>query len=400
MKINGKITITGSKSETNRLLMLQALSSHAFEILNTSNSKDSQVMREALTSKEKKINIGIAGTAMRFLTAYFAVKENREIILTGEGRMLERPIGILVDALNNLGSEISYVNKLGFPPLRIKGKKITKNKVEIPADISSQYITALMLIAPFLENGLTICLKGKITSIPYIKMTKGLLNRVGIDCIFKENKIEIKSSVLSEETQTVESDWSSASYYYSLSAISEGGEISLASYREDSLQGDKKLITIYKRFGVESKFQGNQLVLRKKENFQPPEFILLDLNNTPDIAQTIAVTCTALKIKCKLTGLATLKIKETDRLEALKTELTKFGVEVFITEDSLEILNFKKTQQNIVVKTYHDHRMAMAFAPLKLYYDFVIEDQKVVEKSYPDFWKDLEKLNIIFNETS
>ncbi len=398
MKINQRITITGSKSETNRLLMLQALSNQAFEVLNTSKSKDSQVMQAALNSKEKEINIGLAGTAMRFLTAYFAIKQNRETILTGTGRMLERPIGVLVDALNDLGADISYMDKEKYPPLKIKGKKLEKNRIEIPANISSQYITALMLIAPFLENGLMIFLKGKIASIPYIEMTKGLLERIGVSCIFEGNQIHITPSIISNKKQKVESDWSSASYYYALLAVSNGGKVQLESYREDSLQGDKELINIYKKFGVESEFYENQIILKKIEDFQQPNYIELDLNNTPDIAQTIAVTCAALRIKCKLIGLATLKIKETDRLEALKNELTKFGIHVFVTNASFEIKGFEKAQTNITVKTYHDHRMAMAFAPLKLYYDFKIEDKEVVEKSYPSFWKDFEKLGIIFND--
>lgn len=398
MKINEKITITGSKSETNRLLILQALSNHAFEILNTSNSKDSKVMQAALTSKEKEINIGIAGTAMRFLTAYFAIQEDRSVLLTGVGRMLERPIGILVEALNELGAEINFVKKKGYPPLGIIGKKIVKNTLEIPSDVSSQYITALMLIAPFLEGGLTLTLKGKITSIPYIKMTQGLLKRVGVTCIFKENQIKIVPSVILNETQIVESDWSSASYYYALLAISEEGTIQLGSYREDSLQGDKELVTIYKYFGVDSVFKKNQVILNKKKGMKQPNFISLDLNNTPDIAQTIAVTCAALKIKCKLTGLSTLKIKETDRLEAMRKELSKFGVLVTTTADTLEIVNFKKPQTNIEVKTYDDHRMAMAFAPLKLCYNFTIENRNVVEKSYPNFWKDFKKLGISFDK--
>ncbi len=396
MEIKGKITITGSKSETNRLLLLQALSQHAFEVLNRSNSKDSQVMQAALTSKEKEVNIGLAGTAMRFLTAYFATQEGRETILTGEGRMLERPVGILVKALNDLGAEISFIDQEGYPPLFIKGKRIIKDTVEIPADVSSQYITALMLIAPFSEKGLTLNLKGKITSIPYIKMTQGLLERVGVPCWFEGNQIKIAPATVKKEAQIVESDWSSASYYYSLLAIADKGKIQLESYREDSLQGDRALVEIYQQLGVESEFTDNQLVLRKKENFEHPSLLTLDLNNTPDIAQTIAVTCAGLKIPCKLTGLATLKIKETDRLEALKAELSKFGVQLFVTNDTLEITGFGEPQSDIRVKTYHDHRMAMAFAPLKLQYDFSIEDMEVVEKSYPDFWIDFEELGVSF----
>ncbi len=398
MKINGQITITGSKSETNRLLLLKALSNNAFDIFNVSNSKDSQVMQMALSSKEKEVNIGIAGTAMRFLTAYFAVKENRETILTGVGRMLDRPIKVLVDALNELGAEISFASKEGYPPLSIKGKEITKDSIEIPADISSQYITALMLIAPFLKNGLQITLKGKITSISYIKMTEGLLKRVGVECFFKGNNIMVKPSDILNKNQIVESDWSSASYYYSLLAISGSGKIVLGSLREDSLQGDKELINIYKNFGIESHFKGDKVFLNRNEDYKLPNFIEFNLNNTPDIAQTIAVTCSALKIKCKLTGLATLKIKETDRLRALKIELSKFGTVIKTTDDSLEIIDFNEVEENIEVKTYHDHRMAMAFAPLNLLYNFKIEDMGVVEKSYPDFWNDFGKLGVLFKE--
>ena len=396
MKIDGKITITGSKSETNRLLMLQALSENAFAISNVSNSMDSQVMQKALASDIEEVNIGIAGTAMRFLTAYFAVQEGRETILTGIGRMLERPVGVLVDALNNLGAEITYVEKKGYPPLKIIGKEIIKEEVTIPANISSQYITALMLIAPFSKKGLTIHLDGKITSIPYINMTLGLLKRIGVEGVFKGSTIQIKPAIILGDNQTVESDWSSASYFYSLLAISGGGQIELGSYREDSLQGDRALVEIYNQFGVKSKFIDDKVLIKKMENFKQPELIDLDLNNTPDIAQTIAVTCTALHIRCKLTGLATLKIKETDRLQAMHDELLKFGVKTHITDDSFEIIDFQNPETGIEVKTYHDHRMAMSFAPLKMIYDFTIEDKQVVEKSYPDFWNDFEKLGVFF----
>ncbi len=396
MKIKGELTLTGSKSETNRLLILQALSNYAFDIIHASNAQDSTILQAALTSKETEINVGIAGTAMRFLTAYLAIKQGRETILTGESRMLERPIGLLVKALNELGADISFIGKLGYPPLKIRGVKISRSRVEIPAHVSSQYITALMLIAPFLENGLMISLKGKITSLPYISITLGLLRRVGVEASFKQNQIYIKPGALLNQKQSVESDWSSASYYYALSALSDSAEIGLQFYRKDSLQGDKVLVDIYKELGVASSFLQNKLILRKQNNSKIPDFIALDLNHAPDIAQTIAVTCSALKIKCKLTGLETLKIKETDRLEALKTELTKFGSSVKTTDDTLEIVDFEKPKEGIVVETYNDHRMAMAFAPLKLKYDFKIKNKAVVEKSYPYFWKDFEGLGITF----
>lgn len=396
MEIKGELTLTGSKSETNRLLILQALSNHAFDITHASNARDSTILQAALTSQETEINIGIAGTAMRFLTAYLAIQQGRETILTGESRMLERPIGLLVKALNELGADISFIGKPGYPPLKIRGVKISRSRVEIPAHVSSQYITALMLIAPFLENGLTISLKGKITSLPYINITLGLLKRVGVESSFKQNQIYIKPGALLNQTQAVESDWSSASYYYALSALSDSAEIGLQFYHKDSLQGDKVLVGIYKELGVASSFLQNKLILRKQKNSKIPNFIALDLNHAPDIAQTIAVTCSALKIKCKLTGLETLKIKETDRLEALKTELTKFGSSVKTTDDTLEIVDFEKPEEGIVVETYNDHRMAMAFAPLKLKYDFKIKNKAVVEKSYPHFWKDFEELGIAF----
>lgn len=393
MIFDANITITGSKSETNRLLLLQALSKHAFEIENLSNSKDSQVMQQALASNQTEVNIGIAGTAMRFLTAYFAVQKGRQTLLTGEGRMLERPIGVLVDALRRLGVTITYEANEGFPPIMIYGTDIQNDTVIIPANISSQYITALMLIAPFTQKGLTIQLDGKITSIPYIKMTLQLLQRAGVECSFSGATIQVKPSKIRSEKQVVESDWSSASYYYALMSMGEG-EIRLQSFREDSLQGDKQLVEIYKQLGVNSSFNNNELILSKIKNFQKPDFLTLDLNQTPDIAQTIAVNCFALQIKCKLLGLETLKIKETDRLAALQHELTKFGAVVEITDNSLEIKSFDEPQTNIEVKTYHDHRMAMAFAPLLLKYSFTIENPAVVEKSYPDFWEDMKKVGV------
>lgn len=389
----GEIFITGSKSESNRLLILNALFDNSIEIKNLSNSEDTELLQNALKNSGNKIDIHHAGTAMRFLTAYLSTQVNREVVLTGSERMKQRPIGILVEALKSLGAEISYLENGGFPPLKIKGKKLIKDFVELDANISSQYITALMLIAPKLENGLTIQLNGKITSLPYLMMTVQLLERIGIKVERNENvfRIHPKNKIQNQEI-TVESDWSSASYFYALAALSENPEIKINSYFQNSLQGDSALIEIYKNhFGINSEFIGNQIILIKNTDFQF-KTIELNLNETPDIAQTIAVTCAGLKIKCKLTGLETLSIKETDRLTALKNELKKVGAIVAITKDSLEINDFEKINEIPQIETYNDHRMAMSFAPLCLLMDLEIKNPEVITKSYPDFWSDLEKL--------
>ena len=398
------IKISGSKSETNRLLLLQALYPNLI-LENTSNSDDSEVMHKALfdnrelTTNNQIINIHHAGTAMRFLTAYFSIQENSEVILTGSSRMKERPIKILVDALQQLGAEISYEENEGFPPIRIKGKKLLQNKVSLYANVSSQYISALLLIAPKLENGLELTLEGEITSIPYIKMTLSLLNEIGVETSFVGNKITVKPKfVIRNSKFVIESDWSSASYFYSIVSLSNiGTQISLSSYKENSLQGDSVLKEIYKDFGVETRFKDDSIILRKTDNRQPTTNNY-QLNNAPDIAQTIAVTCFGLGIGCHMTGLHTLKIKETNRLLALKIELEKLGAQVTITDDTITLKPSSIIKENIIVKTYQDHRMAMAFAPLALKVPIIIEDAEVVSKSYPAFWEDLKSIGFQISE--
>ena len=386
------IQITGSKSESNRLLLLKALYPE-ISLNNVSNSDDSQLMTKALASSSHIVDIHHAGTAMRFLTAYFSIQEGREVTLTGSKRMKERPIEILVDALKDLGADISYVENKGFPPIKIKGKKLSKSKVTLKANVSSQYISALLLIASKLENGLELTLEGEITSIPYIKMTLSLLDEIGVESSFVNNTITVKPKTKNPKpkTLTVESDWSSASYYFSIVALSTiGTEITLSSYKENSLQGDSVLVDIYKHFGVSATFNNNSVTLKKEAvDFMP---LMLDLKHAPDIAQTIAVTCFALGVSCYLTGLHTLKIKETDRLVALKTEIEKLGGEVRITDDSLHLKAGSNIKENITIATYHDHRMAMAFAPLALKTSIIIEDAMVVSKSYPTFWDDLKSI--------
>lgn len=392
--LKSEISITGSKSETNRLLLLQALFSN-ITLANTSNSDDSEVMQKALKGNEEIVDIHHAGTAMRFLTAYFAVNEGREVVLTGSPRMKERPIKVLVDALQQLGAQISYENEEGYPPIRIKGKKITANKVNIPANVSSQYISALLLIAPKLQNGIELTLVGEITSIPYIKMTLALLNDLNIQTSFEGNVIKVyPKQEVESKVMTVESDWSSASYFFSLAALANEASISLTSYKETSLQGDSALVEIYAKMGVETRFEENKITLVKQPNFTL-ETVNFDLNNTPDIAQTIVVTCLGLGIDCHLTGLHTLKIKETDRLEALRIELTKLGANISVTNDSLTLVASKEINSNVKIATYNDHRMAMAFAPLALKVPIIIENAEVVSKSYPDFWEDLKTMDFV-----
>ena len=387
---SAKVRISGSKSESNRLLILQQLYPN-LTLENVSDSDDSKHLTHALNSTEELVDIGHAGTAMRFLTAYFAAKEGRETILTGSERMQNRPIKILVDALRSLDADIEYVDKDGYPPLRIKGKKLSKNIVQINGNESSQYISALLLMAPSLENGLEIELLGEITSRPYLEMTLTLLKELGISCAFEGRLIKVlPKKTIEEKTIVVESDWSSASYFYSLVALSSvGATVTLTSYRKESLQGDSCLAKIYHSLGVETSFEENSIIIEKhsKPNTQNLE---LNLVSAPDIAQTIAVTCFGLGIACNLTGLHTLKIKETDRLVALDNELSKLGATISVTDKSLHLKASPTINKNCSIPTYHDHRMAMAFAPLALKVPITIEEPDVVTKSFTSFWSAFE----------
>ena len=388
--IASKLVITGSKSETNRLLLLQALYPQ-LTIENASNSDDSIAMTKALGSNDELKDIHHAGTAMRFLTAYFATKKDSSIILTGSKRMQERPIGLLVDALNSLGASITYDQKQGYPPLRINGKQLDGGEVSLPANISSQYISALLLIAPKLTKGLVIHLEGEITSLPYIKMSLALLERIGISTTFDGTSIRVPYQAdIVPQQQIVESDWSSASYWFSSLALCMEGELTLSSYRKDSLQGDRVLLDIYQKLGVESYFGAEGLQLKKVKGFVLPSRLELDLVEAPDIAQTIAVSCYGLGVECILTGLHTLKIKETDRLLALEKELGKLGATITVTNDSLHLSPVQNFQKGQAIDTYHDHRMAMAFAPLGLKIPLEVNDADVVTKSYPSFWEDMQ----------
>ena len=398
LKDNETLQISGSKSISNRLLIL----SYLFEnitIENLSNSQDTQLLQNALESEAETIDIHHAGTAMRFLTSYLAIQEGRTTILTGSDRMKQRPIQFLVDALRDLGADISYLEKEGFPPLKIVGKKLEKSSVTIPANISSQFISSLMLIGSKLENGLEIHLEGKITSRPYLEMTLKILRNIGISTNWDDQVIQIFPDIQSEKSSQIikciaESDWSSASYYYSLAAIGRKC-INLKSFRPHSLQGDSIIKELYWNFfGVNTISQGSKskISLLPESSFIFPELISLDMNDCPDIAQTLCVTATALQIPFEITGLSTLKVKETDRLIALKNELFKIGCISEITDDSIYSVKFFEPNENISIETYDDHRMAMSFAPFCLIKELTIENEQVVEKSYPQFWEDLAQI--------
>ena len=390
--LHGNINISGSKSESNRLLTLRAYTSF-FNINNLSDSDDTKTMISSLKSHKEEINIGHAGTAMRFLTSYYSSILNSSKILTGSSRMKERPILILVEALNNLGADIEYIDRKGYPPIKINGKLIYGNEIALPADVSSQYISSLMMLGVSINQGLKIKLSTKITSLPYIHMTKKIIERIGGIVDIKPDEIIIKQLVSNKiPDQIVESDWSSASYFYSLVALSDSSDITLSSFFNNSIQGDSRIVDIYKQFGVETKFLNDKIYL-KKNNIDLPDSISINLRDNPDLAQTIVVTCLGLGVNCKLEGLHTLKLKETDRLLALKREIEKFEVDcVTISNQSITLKNNSKLKSGVSINTYDDHRMAMSFAPLSMINPIIIINPEVVSKSYLNFWNDLESL--------
>jgi 3-phosphoshikimate 1-carboxyvinyltransferase len=390
--LQGNINISGSKSESNRLLTLRAYTSF-FNINNLSDSDDTNTMISSLKSDNKEINIGHAGTAMRFLTSYYSSILNSSKILTGSARMKERPILILVEALNNLGADIEYIDKKGYPPIKLNGKLISKNIVTLPANVSSQYVSSLMMLGVSINEGLKIKLSTEITSLPYIHMTKKIIERIGGNVDVKPDEIIIKQLVSDKiPDQIVESDWSSASYFFSLVALSDNSDLTLSSFFNKSIQGDSRIVEIYKQFGVETNYHNNKIHL-KKNNIDLPDSISINLRDNPDLAQTIIVTCLGLGVDCKLEGLQTLKVKETDRLLALKREIEKFEVDtIAVSDQSITLKNNSKLKSGVSINTYDDHRMAMSFAPLSIINPIFINNPEVVSKSYLNFWNDLESI--------
>lgn len=394
-KFNGVIELTRSKSESNRALMIQALCDDVLEIQNLATADDTQLLAKALYDYKTNevINVGHAGTSFRFLTAFLATRNKGSWLLTGSQRMKERPIGILVDALQQLGANIQYEEAEGFPPLRITGGANLSNKLTINGGVSSQYISALLLVAPTLTNGLEIELTGEITSRPYLEMTISMMAYFGVSVNWEDQTLKISPQSYHPKSINIEGDWSAASYWYGFVALAEvGSSIHLKGLNEESLQGDAILKEIYTVFGVQTTFQDGGWLLEKVTNDLVSTFTL-DLNMAPDIAQTILCTCAGLGMGVTITGLHTLKIKETDRVAAMQNELAKFGVDlIVISDDAVKMKPGQLLQAPAEsIATYQDHRMAMAFATLMMKTDLQIENPEVVSKSYPGFWGDLEK---------
>ena len=389
-----KLFINGSKSESNRLLILRSLYKN-LSIINISDCDDTKFLENALKKSSSFIDIGHAGTAMRFLTSLFSLQAKSQKTISGSYRMKQRPIKILVDALRNIGADIVYLEKEGFPPLLIKPSILIGGEINIDSSVSSQYISSLLLIAPKIKGGLKINLNGKETSMPYIKMTINLLEQIGATVICNKNCIEVKELIeITPKEISVESDWSSASYFYSIVAMAPiGFKICLNSFKKDSIQGDSLVKDFFQIFGVETTFLNDSIIIEKVA--ETKKSISLDLSSNPDLAQTICVTCLGLKVSCNLKGLHTLKIKETDRLNALKNELSKFGLDVKITSDSIKFNSHVDLIPNVEIETYDDHRMAMAFACLSVKTNIKILNSQVVSKSYPSFWSDLSKIGIV-----
>lgn len=395
--ILGTIELTASKSESNRVLLIKALCTQQFNIHNLAAAKDTDTMVQLLTHNGNTKDVGPAGTTMRFLTAYYANTPG-EWVMTGSERMQNRPIHILVNALKSLGAEINYLNKEGCPPLVIKGKQLTGGKIEIDGSVSSQFLSALIMIAPCLKGGLEMQLTGKIASIPYLNMTLKLINEFGIHFTWEDNIIKIEEGNYVAKDFTIEADWSAASYWYQLAAFADTAKIHIKGLKDKSLQGDRAIVAIYAQLGVKSTFTNEGVLLEKTMNVTYPKYFEYDFSDCPDVAQTVAATVAALKIPAHFKGLESLRIKETDRIEAIQKELGKFGAKINnLPNDEIELLPSNLIQPKESIATYDDHRVAMSIAPLALFLqqEIVIEEPQVVEKSYPDFWSDLTSVGMV-----
>ena len=392
--LTGEIRLPASKSEANRALILNALSGNKATLENVSEARDTQTLQRLLASPDHVLDVLDAGTTMRFLTAYLSVT-NQNKILTGTPRMQERPIKILTEALRTLGADLEYLKNDGFPPVHLKGFVYSGVKeLSIRGDVSSQYISALLMVAPLLPEGLTLHLTGEVNSRPYIEMTLQQMNAFGIGWSWVENEIHVPHADYQAVTYQVESDWSGASYWYSLVAFAETADIELLGLKQNSLQGDSKIARLMEVLGVHSVFTERGVHLSKTEPFEEIE---IDFSDCPDLAQTVAVICAIKGIVLKMTGVESLKIKETDRIYALQIELAKCGASLqeSETEPGLYVVRqampLEQIRRTVEIHTYDDHRMAMAFAPVALVKEIIIENPGVVVKSYPRFWHDLQK---------
>ena len=398
-KLEGKISLPTSKSISNRLLIMKALSSRDFHIDGLSDSDDTKLLQQALSSTADIIDVGHAGTSMRFLAAYFAAT-NQTKILTGSERMKNRPINDLVDALNQIGADIKYLEKAGFPPIVTSGKQLSGNYVEIRGNVSSQFISAMLLIAPTLHDGLTIRIVGDSVSTSYIRMTQKLMKQCGIDSSFKNNTIAVSRQEYHSEGISVERDYSAASYWYQMAALADDAELLLEGVTDKSLQGDAIISQLAFPLGVNTEYTYEGAVLTKHKNFCLA--FGYDLVNSPDLVQTMAVACCLKNIRFRFAGVQTLRVKETDRITALQNELIKLSFVVKeISPDGTIEWNGERVepQKTAIISTYNDHRMAMSFAPSAMFYpEIMIENPHVVSKSYPNFWNDLKNIGVIIND--
>jgi 3-phosphoshikimate 1-carboxyvinyltransferase len=390
-KINTEIQLPSSKSISNRALILNALSLNASPINNLSDCEDTQVIIDVFNSDSNVVDIKHAGTAMRFLTAFLAGMEG-EWTIKGSKRMHERPIYPLVDTLTALGADIEYLEKEGYPPLKIKGKQLLGGEVYLAGNISSQFVSAMLMIAPMMNDGLTLHIKNDVVSKPYVYLTMSLMKKYGVNVKWESNTMTVKPKAYKPFSLTVESDWSAASYWYAIVALLPDSQVKLLGLEKESLQGDSKLVELFEYLGVTTHFLPDGIVISKTK--EATDRFFYDFINEPDLVQTFAVTCCFLDVRFLFSGIQTLKVKETDRVNALMTELRKFG---FVLQE------FKNNtfgwdgercdaEENPVIETYDDHRMAMAFAPVAICEKSVlINEPDVVGKSYPNFWEDLRK---------
>lgn len=400
-RIEGEIDLPASKSISNRVLLLNALCATPGRLSNLAQCDDTDAVLSALAQPDaSEVNIGAAGTAMRFLTAYFATREGREVVIDGTERMRQRPIGVLVDALRQLGADIEYVEAEGYPPLKITGTRLHGGALTVSGSVSSQYITAILLIAPVI-GGITLTIEGEIMSRPYIDMTLALMARYGVKAEWRENVIHVPAGEYTALDFTVEADWSAASYWWAMQAIVPQSRISLKGLEPQSLQGDSRIAELMSQMGVTGNLCGRYLDLRSNGGVGCCCSTFADLSGTPDIAQTLVVMLCLMGRPFRITGLRTLRIKETDRLEALRTELRKLGYVVKVEGDDAISWHFETTaaEASPHICTYHDHRMAMAFAPAAIRFPgLIIDDAQVVSKSYPLFWEHLRQAGFKIEE--
>lgn len=389
----GTVQLTSSKSESNRALLINALSGNKLQLSNLSAARDTQTMTRLLQNPDQTTwDVIDAGTTMRFCTAFLGVKGTGQTI-TGTERMCQRPIGLLVDALRKLGSEIEYLGQEGYPPLKVNGIKEQKTTlIEIPGNISSQFISALLMIGPSLPKGLQLKLTTEVFSRPYIEMTLGLMKRFGVNADWTGDTISIVPQEYTGGTYAIESDWSGASYWYSMAALGKEVDLKLLGLKEESLQGDQEITWIMEKLGVKSVYDDKGVHLTQTEKVA--ESIDINFKTCPDLAQTVLVTAALKGVTLNMTGLESLRIKETDRIDAMQRELKKLGATLSEDGSSWQMIPGTVPSEIEMIDTYDDHRMAMAFAPVAVVQPITIDEPHVVAKSYPDFWKDLESIGV------